>query len=43
MELLQQMLHLGNEQLITPPTSSMQVVLSRVDSEENLRVNHSNL
>ena len=40
---LQQMLNLGNEQFITPPMSDMQVELSRVSSEENLRVNHLNL
>ena len=37
------MLNLGNEQLITHPMSNMQAELSRVDSEENLRVNHFNL
>ena len=42
-EQLQQMLNLGNEQLVTPPTSNMQAGLSRVSSEENLRVNHLNL
>ena len=31
------MLNLGNEQLITPPTSNMQAELSRVNSEENLK------
>ena len=40
---LQQMLKLGNEQLITPPTLNMQAELSRVSSEENLRANHLNL
>ena len=38
-EQLQQMLNLGNEQLITPPTSNMQAELSRVSSEEYLRAN----
>ena len=42
-EQLQQMLNLGNEQLITPPVSNMQAELSRVSSEENLRVNHLNV
>ena len=37
------MLNLGNEQLITTPTSNMQPELSRVGSEENLRANHLNL
>ena len=36
-EQLQQMLNLGDEQLITPPMSNMQ------SSEENLRAGHSNL
>ena len=42
-EQLQQMLNLENEQLITLPMTSMQTELSRVSSEENLRVNHLNL
>ena len=42
-EQLQQMLNFGNEQLITPLKSEMQAELSRVSSEENLRVNHLNL
>ena len=42
-EQLQQMLNLGNEQLIIPPMSNMQAELSRVSSEENLRLNHLNL
>ena len=42
-EQLQQMLNLGSEQLVTPPTSNMQAELSRVSSEENLRLNHLNL
>ena len=42
-EQLQQMLNLGNEQLITPPTSNTQAQLSRISSEENLRANHLNL
>ena len=42
-EQLQQMLNMGNEQLITPPTSNTQFELSRLSSEENLRVNHLNL
>ena len=42
-EQLQQMLNLGNKQLITPLTSDMQAELSTVSSEENLRVNHLNL
>ena len=42
-EQLQQMLNLGNEQLIKPPTLNMQTELSRVSSEENLRVNHLNV
>ena len=37
------MLNLGNEQLVTPPTSNTQAELSRVSSEENLRANHLNL
>ena len=40
---LQQMLNLGNEQLITPPMSNMQAELSSESSEENLRANHLNL
>ena len=39
----QQMINLGNEQLITPPKSNMQAELSKVGSEENLRTNHLNL
>ena len=42
-EQLQQMLSLGNEQLITPLTSNRQAESSRVHSEENLRANHLNL
>ena len=42
-EQLQQILNLGNEQLITPTISNTQAVLSRVNSEENLIVNHLNL
>ena len=42
-EQLQQMLNLGNEQLITYAMSNMQAELSRVSSEENLRANHLNL
>ena len=42
-EQVQQMLNLGNEQLITLPMSNTQAELSRVSSEENLRVNHLNL
>ena len=42
-EQLQQMLNLGNEQLMTPSTSNMQAELSRVSSEEKFRVNHLNL
>ena len=42
-EQLQQMLNLGNEQLITPPMPNMQAELSRVISVENLGVNHLNL
>ena len=42
-EKLLQMLNLGNEQLITTPTSNTQVELGRVSSEENLKVNHLNL
>ena len=42
-EQLQQMLNLGNKQLVTPPTSNIQADLSRVSSEENLRANHLNL
>ena len=39
----QQMLNLGNEQLITSSTSNTQAESSRVSSEENLRANHLNL
>ena len=42
-EELQQMLNLGNEQLITHPMSNTQAELSRVSSEENLRANLLNL
>ena len=42
-EQLQQMLNLGNEQLITSPMSNAQAELSRIGSEENLRANHLNL
>ena len=42
-EQLQQMLNLGNVQLITPLMSNTQAKLSRISSEENLRVNHLNL
>ena len=42
-EQLQQMLNLENEQLITSPPSEMQAELSRVHSEENLRINHLNV
>ena len=39
-EQLQQMLNLGNEQLVTPPISKKQDDFSRAISEENLRANH---
>ena len=42
-EQLQQMLILGNEQLITHPTSKTQAKLSTLSSEENLRANHLDL
>ena len=42
-EQLQQILNLGSEQLLPPPTSNMQAELSRISSEENLRVNHLKL
>ena len=42
-EQLQQMLNLGNEQLITPPMSNTQLELCRVSSEENVRANHLNI
>ena len=42
-EQLQWMLHLGDEQTITPTMSNMQNEFSRAGSEENLRANHLNL
>ena len=42
-EQLQQMLNLGDEQLATSPTLNAQAELSRINSEENLRLNHLNL
>ena len=42
-EQLQQILNLGNEQLITPSMINMQAELNRVSSEVNLRANHLNL
>ena len=42
-EQLQPMLHLGDEQTITPPMPDTQAEFSRVSSEENQRGNHFNL
>ena len=42
-EKLQQILNLGDEQIITPSTLNTQDDFSRASSEENLRANHLNL